>query len=301
MKIRKPEIFNTTGIDKEKISKILFKFLMLFFLCVIVQGIIVMLPVILSPTDGTFSNKFEVFENSRLYLYLMLYTTLIQSIIVVLWWKFKEKKSLVSLGFKRKNALRDYLIGMIIGFIMFSFAVGINLLTGAMTIKITTSNLGFILLFLIGFIFQGAFEEILIRGYLMVNIGKKHKMSTAIIISSIIFSIIHGLNPGMNIIPIINLILISIFFSLYVISFDNIWGACGIHSVWNFVQGNFYGIAVSGIKTADTIFVSTNVVGKEFINGGMFGLEGGIAVSIVVIVSIVILLIYMKTKKQITN
>ena len=146
---------------------------------------------------------------------------------------------------------------------------------------------------------QGAFEEILTRGYLMVNIGAKHKTITALLISSIVFAVIHGMNSGVTVLSLINLVLVAIFFGLYIICFDNIWGACAIHSVWNFVQGNFYGIKVSGNDVLDSIFISTSIPGKELINGGVFGAEGGIANSIITVLAIVTLLMYMKKKGQI--
>ena len=184
---------------------------------------------------------------------------------------------------------------------MFSAVVGINIFTGAMTIENITSTLtgasiGFIVLFFIGFLFQGAFEEILVRGYLMVNVGAKHKVITAIAVSSIAFAILHGINPGISILALINLVLISVFWGFYVICFNNLWGACAMHSIWNFVQGNFYGISVSGLNITDSVFVSTSVPGKELINGGAFGAEGGIATTIVITVAIIILLGYMKKK-----
>lgn len=243
---------------------------------------------------------------TRPFLYATLFGTLLSSIVVILWSRFVEKRSLKSIGFKRKNAFRSYLIGLLIGFIMFSLVVGINLLSGAMTIEAVTENLnittlGFILVFFIGFIFQGAFEEILVRGYFMVNIGAKYKVITALLVSSIIFAILHGANTGITFLSLINLILIAVFWGLHVICFDNIWGACAMHSIWNFAQGNFYGINVSGLNITDSIFIATSVPGKELINGGAFGAEGGTATTSVILLAIAILLLYMKKKGKFLN
>lgn len=243
---------------------------------------------------------------TRPFLYATLFGTLLSSIVVLLWSRFVEKRSLKSIGFKRKNAFRNYLIGLLIGFIMFSLVVAINLLSGAMTIETVTDSLnittlGFVFVFFIGFIFQGAFEEILVRGYFMVNIGARYKVITALIVSSIVFAVLHGANTGMTVLSLINLMLIAIFWGLYVICFDDIWGACAMHSIWNFAQGNLYGIKVSGLNIVDSIFVSTSVPGKELINGGAFGAEGGIATTLVIFLAITILLLYMKKKGKISK
>ena len=68
--------------------------------------------------------------------------------------------------------------------------------------------------------------------------------------------------------------------------------------MWNYVQGNLYGVKVSGITLEDTIFSSEAVRGKELVNGGDFGLEGGIGVTIVYSAMIIVLLILMKKKKD---
>ena len=68
----------------------------------------------------------------------------------------------------------------------------------------------------------------------------------------------------------------------------NIWMCSAVHSIWNFVQGNLYGIRVSGFDLMDTVLVSDTVPGKELINGGSFGLEGGLGVTAVLIAGIIV-------------
>lgn len=313
MKIKKPEMFSLAEEGgKPKLGHIILMFVAVFLMATIISAIPTLVLILkdmgVAISQGASLEETEILmgkmTSSRSYLYANLFGTILSSIVVILWARFYEKRSMKSLGFSRKNAFRDYFVGMLIGFVMFSAVVGINLLTGAMTIENLVSSLSgetivFIFVFLIGFLFQGAFEEILVRGYLMVNVGAKHKVITAIAVSSIAFALLHGINPGMSFLALINLILVAIFWGLYVICFNNIWGACAMHSIWNFAQGNFFGIKVSGMDITDSVFVSTSVPGKELINGGAFGAEGGIATTIVIITSILILLTYMKKKGQI--
>ena len=315
MKIKRPEMFNISEKDGEsKLWRQILSFIAVFLIGSMV-GTIPVLIVSFKDTielamSGVSQEEMQVLleqlAGSRTYICASLFGTIFSIIATILYACKIEKRSLRSFGFVRKNAFRDYLVGILVGFVMFSLVVGLNVVTGSMTVSVATENfsmatLGFILVFFIGFLFQGAYEEILVRGYFMVNIGAKHKVITAVIISSIAFAIMHGGNSGIALLPLINLVLIAVFFGLYIICFNNIWGACAIHSIWNFVQGNFYGIKVSGINIEDSIFVSTNIPGKELINGGAFGAEGGIATTIVTIFSIIILLIYMKKRGKIEN
>jgi hypothetical protein len=77
--------------------------------------------------------------------------------------------------------------------------------------------------------------------------------------------------------------------SLYMLRTNSLWGACAIHSIWNFAQGNFYGLPVSGIDSGESVF-KMSLKGSDFINGGAFGLEAGLPTTIVMTVSICILL-----------
>ena len=95
----------------------------------------------------------------------------------------------------------------------------------------------------------------------------------------------------MNVLPMINLILFGVFMSVLVLKLNSIWMACAIHSVWNFVQGNFYGILVSGNDFGPSVFRFESTEGMELLNGGSFGMEGGIATSVVLTVSIIIVLL----------
>ena len=61
----------------------------------------------------------------------------------------------------------------------------------------------------------------------------------------------------------------------------------GAHSLWNFAQGNFYGILVSGMNMGPTVF-QFELSGHPIISGGEFGLEGGISVFIVEILTLIV-------------
>ena len=128
----------------------------------------------------------------------------------------------------------------------------------------------------------------------MTSLGSKHKLWVAVTMSSAIFALLHIFNPGITFLSLINLFLAGVSFGLYVICFDNIWGACAYHTMWNFVQGNFYGIQVSGMTMSDSVLVTTNTEGMELLNGGSFGAEGGLITTLVLLAFIGGLLLYMK-------
>ncbi len=183
---------------------------------------------------------------------------------------------------------------------MFSAAVLICVLTGTLEFSGFILGDGIVLLifFFFGFILQGMSEEVLCRGFFMPTLAARMPVILAIIINSVVFAALHLLNSGIGVLPIINLTLFGVFASVYMIKTNNIWGISAIHSIWNFVQGNFYGIKVSGTDTAVSVFGFASNETGELINGGAFGLEGGISVSIVLIIATAIMLFYKKKQPE---
>lgn len=235
--------------------------------------------------------------NSDLYMIFSLFATLGMTLITMLFCKLIQKRKMNTLGFTKEGAGREYLIGLGVGFVMFSSAVLICVLTGAIKIDgfSETFGVGMFLLFLLGYMLQGMSEEVLCRGYVMVSIGRRYSMWVAVISNAVIFAALHLLNSGISVLAFINLVLFGVFASLYFLKRGNIWGIAALHSVWNLVQGNFWGLRVSGIVTECSVLRSAMVDGKEIFNGGAFGPEGGLGVSVVLLIGICVLL---KNKKN---
>ena len=206
------------------------------------------------------------------------------------------------MGLKKKNILKNYLIGLLVGFIMFSMVVLIEFITGSLKFNGFNSfniiTIVLVLLFFIGFMIQSASEEILVRGYFFNSIKSQHKTIVAILVSSLTFGLLHVFNSGFNFIPFINIVLIGIFFALYYFCFDNLWEVCAVHAIWNFSQGNIYGIKVSGISIDYSIINTIQVEGHDILNGGNFGAEGGLVTTFVIVVSIILLYFYMIKRKK---
>ncbi|MDE6387259.1 MAG: CPBP family intramembrane metalloprotease [Lachnospiraceae bacterium] len=237
---------------------------------------------------------------SDLYMVASLAATIGMTAVTIAFCRFIQKRRLEAIGFTKQRAGKDYLIGFGMGFVLFSAAVLLCVLTGALKIDgfSGTFNIGIFVFFTIGFMLQGMSEEVICRGYLMVSIGRRYSMWVAILSNSLIFASLHLFNNGISVLAFINLALYGIFASLYFIERGNIWGVAAFHSVWNLVQGNFWGLRVSGMTAECSVFRSTLADNRDIINGGAFGPEGGLAVTIVLAVGIVVLLKRIQDRKQ---
>ena len=180
-----------------------------------------------------------------------------------------------------------------------SVIVILSTLFGGLSISLNgTIDYKTLLIYLGGFLLQGASEEVIFRGYLMNTIACKDRILLAVVINSVLFAFAHSLNSGLTVLAVVNLFLYGAFASVYALKKDSLWGVCGIHSLWNFAQGNIWGVQVSGIDTSTSICTATQTSNINILNGGAFGLEGSVFTTIVLIVAIIIVFLFENFKKS---
>lgn len=260
-------------------------------------------------SQGFESGKFEISYNAALELpdwimIIMLLMTVITIIGVILYCTKSEKRSLSSIGFNRygMNPSVEYLIGFVIGLVMFTCAWSICIAIGAATFSMESITPNVILIlftFLIGYLIQGLSEEVLCRGFMMQSMAASYPAFVAIISNSILFALMHLGNSGISPLALVNLALFGAFASVYMWKRGNIWGVAAIHSAWNFVQGNILGVSVSGNQVTTSVLRTSIAPELQVVNGGAFGMEGGLAVTAVLVVGILIVLFALPINKNI--
>ena len=145
------------------------------------------------------------------------------------------------------------------------------------------------LILFVGWMLQGFSEELTFRGYILMSSGTYHRPWAAVLISSVLFGAVHLGNPGVTVFAVLNITLFGIVMELYFLRTDSIWGCAALHSIWNWAQGNFYGLRVSGLDAADSVLYFSQSSGKTWLNGGEFGMEGGAATTAVLLVTMLVL------------
>ncbi len=214
---------------------------------------------------------------------------------VWLWVRFFEKRSLKTLGLQSKNAFKKYISGFLSGFIMLGIVIGLMAMFDTIGFQekvepFSLDFLGIMLLLLLGYIVQGAAEEIMTRGWQFQVIGARYRPWLGAVISSVIFALLHGLNKGISVLAIINLLLFAFLLIIFILRDKSIWAACGWHTAWNWSMENIYGLKVSGTEGVGSI-LNLSTEGPNYITGGDFGPEGSILTTIVLFAGMVTLLI----------
>ena len=249
-----------------------------------------------------------LFSNNKdlLSLLITLFSFAFISLLVFFRVKVIEKRSFSSIGFNKNNWLKKYSLGFLIGLAMMSIIVLILLPFGYITIEknpiqpVGVSAIASVLVILFGWIIQGATEEIVTRGWLLNVLSTKYNKGVGLLISSTLFGLMHLTNPNVNYIAVINIILVGLFYGLYVIKTNDLWAVCGMHSAWNFAQGNIFGFKVSGLDVSVGSLIDLNLVGSDFVTGGIFGPEAGITATFILLASIGILL-FIDKKRYFSN
>ena len=249
-----------------------------------------------------------LFFNNKdlLSLLITLFSFAFISLLVFFRVKVIEKRSFSSIGFNKNNWLKKYSLGFLIGLAMMSIIVLILFPFGYITVEknpiqpVGVSAIASVLVILFGWIIQGATEEIVTRGWLLNVLSTKYNIGVGLLISSTLFGLIHLTNPNVNYIAVINIILVGLFYGLYVIKTNDLWAVCGMHSAWNFAQGNIFGFKVSGLDVSVGSLIDLNLVGSDFVTGGIFGPEAGITATFILLASIGILL-FIDKKRYFSN
>lgn len=278
-------------IDIKSIIKISIKFFVLYCIAQILVSIVFNIFI-----QNLYPNaSLEDIANTSSWLYketpivlLNMIMVFFTAMILLLFYK-KCYNKLFNIGFTKKKIFFEYLKGYLLGFVVFSICILLAVFLGVIKFNGISSTMSpIILAFFLAFLLQGMGEEIMCRGIVLTECAKNNSIWVAMILNSVLFMLMHCINSGINILGNINIFLIGIVFSLLIVKRGNIWIAGAFHSIWNFVQGNFYGINVSGF-VVPSIF-STSANGSSLLNGGAFGMEGSIITTVVMLILIFILL-----------
>lgn len=221
--------------------------------------------------------------------------SILSTISIFLGWfygKYFEDLPFRALGvWFTKYWFKNLILGLIIGAISIGFAASIPFFFGAISFQTNLSagrspiflTLSFtFLIFVVGAIS----EEVLFRGYLLQTMSRAKLFGVGMLLTSILFASAHNANPSANLFSWFNTFLAGIWFSVAYWKTRDIWFPFGVHFAWNWVQGSVLGIKVSGIEDLATApLMRSEDFGPVWLTGGGYGLEGGIACTLALILS----------------
>lgn len=221
-----------------------------------------------------------------------------------------ERNPLKTLGFSsgkelsgagHASPLKCYLRGLLFGLLLISSVYGLLLLTGQVSCEgfsLSSESILLFIFYIMMWIPQGATEEVMMRGYMLPRVASRFGIPFAVFFSSFCFSVLHAANAGFSILALLNLMLIAALFALIALCDGHIYTVCAMHTIWNFCQGNFFGLEVSGNPQSASILASNYTASsRDLLTGGGFGPEGGLCVTAVIAAAFLVLFFLTKRKK----
>lgn len=190
-----------------------------------------------------------------------------------------------------KGWLKDLVLGLVLGALTLSLAVLIGVIFGGLRFQFNEAAGQSAILITLGvsfaiFFFAAAFEEALFRGYMLQTFTRAGLAWFAIAMTSVFFGLVHASNPNVTTFAIINTMLAGIWFSVAYLKTRTLWLAFGLHFIWNWMLGAFYGIEVSGLTDITTAPVLVEFDrGPVWLTGENYGIEGSISCTIALVVS----------------
>lgn len=187
---------------------------------------------------------------------------------------------------------RDFIVGSLIG--VASLALATAIAAGAGGLRFTASPRTMLLQVIqtlvmsaLLFIFAALAEEALFRGYPLQTLTRAKLAWLAILLTSVPFAAVHLHNP--NVVKgftFINTALAGVWLAVAYLRTRSLWLPLGVHWAWNWALGSLFGLPVSGITTiAPNPLLRGSDLGPAWLTGGSYGIEGGLACTIALVVS----------------
>lgn len=270
------------------------KKILAFIFIYLVAGILGEAIVIAGLTVAGYDPLHGVMPEQNISILIPYYVFIVFALVTFIYCRIVEKRSPKALGFNGK--IYDYIAGLIIAVVLLAVIMLVCSAFGGITYTGINKNINwlYIIALLGGLVIQGAAEETLCRGFLMTALSRKVPEWLTVICTATAFAVPHfstifESDLQYAIIGVINLYLVSVVFSLLVLIRSNVWVACGLHTIWNFLLYGVFGLNLSGSEADVSGILSFKTEGTNIINGGQYGIEASIITTVVLGMAVIIL------------
>ncbi|WP_298128016.1 type II CAAX endopeptidase family protein [Brevundimonas sp.] len=213
---------------------------------------------------------------------LLLVSFITWMLAVAAWIAFVERRNAGTIGLAKAGAAAGLSGGLVSGIVMPLAVVACIWLAGAyepVALFPATRSPGALIAIaglFVGFLVQASIEEIIFRGWLTSVITRRTNLIVAVLISSLLFTLMH-FSRGQPWLVTGNVLLFALFASVWSISSNNIWGVMGWHTGWNWMVATGFDVPVTGLDAGvPALTVSLVPAGPDLLTGGAQGPEGSI-------------------------
>ena len=192
--------------------------------------------------------------------------------------------------------LRDFVIGSLVGTASLALAVAIAAMGRGLHFSVSGTEVAWaVSKSLMGsaalFVVAALAEEAMFRGYPLQTLARAQLSWLGVLLTLLLFAFVHLQNP--NVVPgftFVNTALAGVWLAIAYLRTRSLWLPLGVHWAWNWALGSLFGLPVSGLKLVSHPFLQSKDSGPDWLTGGSYGIEGGAACTVVLILSSLFLL-----------
>lgn len=207
-----------------------------------------------------------------------------------------EELPFAALGCSRHRGwLRNLLVGSLLGAASLLLAALLTTLTHGVRFSFDPAGARLIgqtlIVSTLIFLFAAAAEEVLFRGYPLQTMTRAHLAWVGVLLTSLPFAAAHLKNPNAVAgFTFINTALAGLWLAVAFLRTRSLWLPFGLHWSWNWTQASLLGLPVSGIERfAPAPLLKAINLGPDWLTGGSYGIEGGAACTIALVISTVVI------------
>lgn len=211
--------------------------------------------------------------------------------ISLLFWLIEKRKIQI---FLICHVAKDCVIGILGGAVWLGLTFLIMLFLGVL--KVESSNaVSLLWLWIFSVFINTVMQELLVRGYLYQMIKVNYNVTAATIISSALFTFMHGGAFEAGIIPVLNVLSMSLLMTVILEYTQSLLAPIIMHFFWNTVGA----IILGGVSLAEDYphVLTTVFSGSAFLSGGIYKMEGSIVVLFLNLILIAVFMV-LHTKKR---
>ena len=182
--------------------------------------------------------------------------------------------------------LRDLVFGFVIGFA--SLVVAVAIASKGLSFSLGDTGWSSIIRSMIGsgvLLFVAALaEEVMFRGYPLQTFSRAKLAWVGVLLTSVPFGLVHLTNPNVvRGVTFANTALAGVWLAAAYLRTRSLWLPLGVHWAWNWALGWFFGLPVSGLNLVSNPLLQSLDKGPKWLTGGSYGIEGGVACTIALI------------------
>jgi len=180
------------------------------------------------------------------------------------------------LGYEN-NSISSLMWGTLVGFIMNGACILAAFLHGDIKLYLSfaVGQIPFYIFALICVWIQSSSEELWCRGFMYERLLYRYPLWVAILVNGVFFALLHVFNPGADVLPIVDIAICGLSFSLAKWYTKSIWFPMGIHTGWNFTQNFLFGLPNSGLVPETSVFTLDAANARTtWVYDVAFGVEG---------------------------